>query len=72
MRTFIESLTERGFQNRTVALVENGSWAPMAAKVMKKMLEPCKNLTITAEVTIRSAMTGENAGQLEALAEELK
>ena len=47
MREFIDHLTERNFANRTVALIENGSWAPLAAKVMKGMLEGCKDLTFT-------------------------
>ena len=72
MRTFIEHLTERNFQNRTVAFIENGSWAPMAAKVMKAMLEKCKNLTYTdAAVKIISALNAESTAQLDALAAEL-
>ncbi|MBP5662221.1 MAG: flavin reductase [Clostridia bacterium] len=72
MRTFIEHLTEHGYRNRTVALIENGSWAPMAAKVMRCLLEPCKNLTFTdTTVSIRSAMNDENREQLESLANEL-
>ncbi|MBR4726783.1 MAG: flavin reductase [Clostridia bacterium] len=72
MRTFIEHLTERNFRNRTVALIENGSWAPMAAKTMRGLLADCKNLTYTeTNVTIRSAMTDENKQQIEALAAEL-
>lgn len=72
MRDFIEHLTERNYQNRTVALIENGSWAPLAVKVMKGMLEGCKKLTF-AEHTVRimSALDGESREQLEALAEEL-
>ena len=72
MRTFIEHLTERNFQNRTVALIENGTWAPMAAKVMKGMLENCRNL-IFAEtaVKITSALNEENRAQIAALAREL-
>jgi len=72
MREFIHHLTERSYQNRTVALMENGSWAPTAAKVMTKMLECSKNLTF-AENTVRimSAMNDENRAQIEALAEEL-
>ena len=72
MREFIDHLTERNFSNRTVALVENGSWAPMAAKVMKGMLEKCKNLTYT-ETTVRilSALNEESIAQLNTLAEEL-
>lgn len=72
MREFITHLTERNFQNRTVAFIENGSWAPLAAKVMKSMLEKCKNLTY-AETTVRilSALNEESSAQLDALAEEL-
>lgn len=72
MRTFIEHLTERNYQNRHVAFIENGSWAPMAARVMKGMLEGCKNLTF-AENTVRimSALDSESKAQLEALATEL-
>ncbi len=72
MREFINHLTERGFQNRTVAFIENGSWAPTAAKTMRKMLENSKNLTYAEnEVKILSSMTEENKNQLEALADEL-
>jgi flavorubredoxin/flavin reductase (DIM6/NTAB) family NADH-FMN oxidoreductase RutF len=72
MREFIHHLTERNFQKRTVGLIENGSWAPMAAKTMKKMLEGCKNLTFTNHtVQIHSALNQESSEQLEALAEEL-
>ncbi|HBI85134.1 MAG TPA: flavodoxin [Ruminococcus sp.] len=72
MRIFIEELTERNFSNRTVALIENGSWAPMAAKVMTKMLEGCKNLTFAENtVHIKSALNEESNAQLEALAKEL-
>lgn len=72
MREFIDHLTERNYQNRIVALMENGSWAPLAAKTMKQMLEPCKNLTFTdTTVRIRSALNEESSAQLEALAEEL-
>lgn len=72
MREFIEHLTERNFQNRTVAFIENGSWAPMAAKTMKKMLENCKNLTYTdTTVKITSALNAESSEQLEKLADEL-
>ncbi|MBR2375590.1 MAG: FprA family A-type flavoprotein [Clostridia bacterium] len=73
MREFIQHLTERNFQNRTVGFIENGSWAPMATKVMLGMLEKCKNLQYTqATVKILSAMNDENVAQIEALAEELK
>ena len=71
MKTFIHHLTERNYQNRTVAFMENGSWAPTAAKVMGKMLEGSKNLTIAGTVTVRGAMTEENKAQIRALAEEL-
>ncbi|MDD6811010.1 MAG: FprA family A-type flavoprotein [Lachnospiraceae bacterium] len=72
MREFIQHLTERNYQNRTVAFIENGTWAPMAAKVMKSMLEGCKNLTFTdTTVQIKSALSEENMTQLEALATEL-
>ena len=73
MREFLSNLTERGYKNRAVALIENGSWAPMAAKVMKKHLEESKNLTFAAnEVKILSAPTDETYKTLDALAEELK
>ncbi len=72
MREFINHLSERGFQNRTVAFIENGSWAPIAAKNMRAMLEKSKNLTYAEnEVKILSSMTDENEKQLEALAKEL-
>ena len=72
MRTFIEHLTERNYQNRTVALIENGSWAPLAAKVMKGMFEKSKNITfVGTPVTIRSALSAENREQLGELAKEL-
>ncbi len=72
MREFIDHLTERGYKNRTVGLIENGSWAPQAAKVMKSMMEGCKNITWTdATVHILSALSDESKAQLDALAEEL-
>ena len=72
MRTFIDHLIERNFSNRTVAFIENGSWAPMAAKVMKGMLEKSKNITYTdTTVKIMSALDAESAVQLEAMAAEL-
>lgn len=72
MREFIHHLTERSYQNRTVGMIENGSWAPVAAKVMTKMLEGSKNLTFTENnVKIMSAMNAESEAQLEALAQEL-
>ena len=72
MREFIHHLTERNFSNRTVAFIENGSWAPMANKVMKAMFEKSKNLTFAENsVTIRSALNEESLNALEALSEEL-
>jgi len=72
MKEFIHHLTERNFQNRTIGIIENGSWAPIAGKVMRKMLEGSKNLTFTENnVKIFSAMNDENRKQVEALAEEL-
>lgn len=72
MREFINHLTERNFSNRTVAFIENGSWAPMANKVMKGMFEKSKNLTFAENsVTIRSALNEESSNALEALSEEL-
>ena len=72
MKTFIHHLTERNYQNRTVAFVENGSWAPMAAKIMKGMFEKSKNITYTdTTVKIMSALSAESEAQIEALAEEL-
>ena len=72
MRTFIEHLVERGYRNRTVGLIENGSWAPLAAKTMTKMLEGQPNIKFTqATVKIKSAMNDENKQQIEALANEL-
>ena len=72
MRQFIDHLTERNYRNRKVAFIENGSWAPQAAKVMKGMLENCKNLTFAANsVRILSALNEESTEQLEKLAFEL-
>ena len=72
MKEFIHHLTERNFQNRTVALMENGTWAPVAAKIMKKMLEGSRRLTFAENnVKIFSALSEENLLQIEALAEEL-
>ena len=72
MKEFIHHLTERNYQNRTVAFMENGSWAPVAAKVMARMLENSKNLTFTENnVKIFSALSDESRAQIEALAEEL-
>jgi len=72
MREFIDHLTERNFSNRTVALIENGSWAPLAAKVMRGMLEKCKNLTyVETTVKILSALNEESNEQINTLANEL-
>ncbi|MCH5190963.1 MAG: flavin reductase [Oscillospiraceae bacterium] len=72
MREFIESLTERNFQNRKVAFIENGSWAPLAVKVMKGMFEGSKNLTFANNaVHIKSALNDESRTQLDALADEM-
>ncbi len=71
MREFINHLTERNFQNRKIGLIENGSWAPLAAKVMKKMLEGCKNITFAdTTVSIKSALNDDSSAQLEAMADE--
>ena len=72
MKEFIHHLTERNYQNRTIGLMENGSWAPMAAKVMLKMFEGSKSLTFTnTTVKILSALNADSEAQIEALAEEL-
>ena len=72
MKEFINHLTERGYSNRTVAFMENGSWAPVAAKVMGRMLAESKNLTFTeTSVKIMSALNDESSAQVEALAAEL-
>ena len=72
MREFIDSLVERNYQNKRLAFIENGSWAPQAAKVMKGMLEGCKNMTYCEnDVKIVSALNEASRAQLEALAEEL-
>jgi len=72
MREFIDSLVERNYQNKRLAFIENGSWAPQAAKVMKGMLEGCKNMTYCENgVKIISALNDDSRAQVEALAEEL-
>lgn len=72
MRQFIDHLTERNYQNRTIGFIENGTWAPTAAKIMKAMFEKSKNINyIDTTVTLRSAMTEENAEAIERMAEEL-
>lgn len=72
MKQFIDHLTERNYQNRTIGFIENGTWAPAAAKTMKAMFEKSKNINyIDTTVTLRSAMTEENAEAIERMAEEL-
>ncbi|MBS1393940.1 MAG: FprA family A-type flavoprotein [Christensenellales bacterium] len=72
MRQFIDHLTERNYQNRTIGFIENGTWAPAAAKIMKAMFEKSKNINyIDTTVTLRSAMTEENAEAIDRMAEEL-
>ena len=72
MKEFIHHLTERNYQNRTIALMENGTWAPLAAKVMHSMFDGCKNLTFT-DTTVRllSALNDDSKAQIEALTDEL-
>ena len=72
MKEFIDHLTERGFKNRTIGIIENGSWASMAGKVMKKMLETSKEITwLENEVKIMSSLSEENMNQIDALADEI-
>lgn len=72
MQNFIDHLTARNYQGRTVGMMENGAWAPMAAKVMKKMLETSKNLTYTdTTVTVKCALNDASRAQIDALADEL-
>lgn len=72
MREFIQHLTERNFQGKTVGFIENGSWSPLAAKVMKEMLEKCKNLTyLSTNVRIKSAVNEDNKAQINDMASEL-
>lgn len=72
MKQFIDHLTERNYQNRTLGFIENGTWAPTAAKIMKAMFEKSKNINyIDTTVTLRSAMTEENAEAIDRMAEEL-
>ena len=72
MRAYIEGLTERSYQNRRVAVIENGTWAPMAAKLIKGMFEKSKNITFTeSAVTIKSAMNAQNQAGLDKMAEEI-
>ena len=72
MKTYLDALTERNFQNRKIAFIENGSWVPNAMKVMQKHLEGCKDLTYAQNnVTILSALNDQTRAQIVALAEEL-
>ena len=72
MKQFIDHLTERNYQNRTIGFIENGTWAPAAAKIMKAMFEKSRNISyIDTTVTLRSAMTEENAEAIDRMAEEL-
>ena len=72
MNEFIHGLVERGFRNRTVGFIENGTWAPVTARQMNKMLEECKNLTLCENtVTIRSALNDASTAQLDGLCKEL-
>lgn len=72
MRTFIDALTERGFRNRTVAFIENGSWSPLAAKLMRQMLEKSKNITFAENIVhIRSALDENSSNELDMVSDEL-
>ena len=72
MRTYIENLTERSYQNRTIGLIENGSWAPAAARIMQGMFEKSKNITwLENNVKITSSLSEANEAEIEAMAEEL-
>lgn len=72
MKQFIDHLTERNYQKRTIGLIENGSWAPLAAKIMKGMFEKSKDITwLNTTVKIKSAVSDENKEQLQAMADEL-
>ena len=72
MKQFIDHLTERNYQNRTIGLIENGSWAPLAVKIMKGMFEKSKNITwLESNVTIKSALNDASRTQIEAMAKEL-
>lgn len=72
MKQFLDHLAERNFQKRTVGLIENGSWSPLAAKIMKEKLSGCKNLTwLNTTVRLKSALHAENKEEIEAMADEL-
>ena len=73
MRNFLNRLVERGYKKRTIALIQNGSWAPCAAKVMRQILEPCRELNfLDTVITINSAVNDETREQLQVLAKELE
>ena len=73
MRQYIDHLTERNYQNRKLAVIENGTWAPQAAKIIKKMFEDSKDITFAeTTVTLKSAMTDANRTEIRKLAEEIK
>ena len=72
MREFIQNLVERGYRNRTVGFIENGSWAPQALKVMRQMLNGCKDIRLAENsVRIMSSLNDESRSQLKALAKEM-
>ena len=72
MKTFVDELVGHNYQNRKIAIIENGTWAATAARLIKGMLEKCKNLTFAeTTVTIKSALDETSKGQIEKLAEEL-
>ena len=72
MREFIHELTERGYRNRKIGIIENGTWAPIAAKKIKSMLEGSVDITFTdTTVTLRSALSEKNDAEIEALAKEI-
>ena len=73
MQTFIHALLERNYQNRTIAFIENGSWTPIAAKIMRSMFANSKNITFAENtVTVMSALDDKSRAQIDALAAELK
>jgi flavorubredoxin len=73
MNNFIAHLLERNYQNRTIAFIENGTWAPAGARIMSKLFEKSKNITFAEnKVTLRSALSDESRAQVDALAKELR
>lgn len=71
MREFVENLVERNYQNRTIGIIENGSWAPVAAKLIKGKFANCKNISWASVVTIKSAMSQQNKEEIKHLAKEI-